>query len=962
MFLILALSLASFTGVALAQGLDGSLTFALPVTAETTWVHYKQREATSSMPGIREYWVACGANTYQFTAPDSDNIKEGLVYDTTGFKDDDPRWIKWVDECKLAFYDASSNELDYSEVTSMSGTYSPVSSLSGDIGSSSRQVYAKDDSSPAYSVMTKYVSQIINSNDDLSTFVSSIEGKQAEGYYVLTADLNSPSAYINNLPSDAYFAGTLDGRGHTITNPVFWGYRLLGRAKGATIKDLNFKDVSVFSILAVYLDSAHIENCTFKAASTLSPYSNIGFLCDYVYSGVSFKDVVIDFGMASSRIEGNNSLVPAIAKANDSMPNNNVTYENVVFRGLNSTEMYLSDYCGHSLRPEEITYESTYSFLKNGSSPYSIAYLSSSAEAKTASSFIQSKVASFTRTTLALSTFDSTSVDDYQESKIYVGDATLASSYGVNVPSEYGSYALFSGGKGLFLFSNDSMGYQAGALKFLNELLGYRYIGDQTETATYVLGSDIDLPYLRLSYSPSFGLRKCDWSDGYEGDAYSWGYNQGYGDYAYYISAPATGTLPSEYFHNSLLVLYPGTYYADHPSWYAVNEANETYGDNYAHWQLCYTGHGDSDEYDAMLNQAAEYVKNLYASRTNLNEHSFLFGTMDNGNRCHCSACEAAISKYGSITGSVVNFINDLRDLVIPSLSESEQKEASLGFFAYQSYEAAPLVNGTATIQMKDNVFCLVAPISANYTYPLTDSINLSTRQAFENWAKVGNLSAWLYNTNFCYYLYPLNSFEASHDSLVYLNSIGVKMVYLQGQHTAANPRTGFNAFKKFLAGQTMMDVSQSYSSLKDEFFSSYYGEAGDIMEGFFDEMVSQLKAIEENSSYHDELYSGYNATVYEEIANAKFWGFDLLKGWVDDCDTAYAKASSTSAKKHIKTESIFPRMALCELYDASYWSSEDELTSFRKSFKADCEELGISLYNEPGKTLASYYESWGIA
>ena len=133
-------------------------------------------------------------------------------------------------------------------------------------------------------------------------------------------------------------------------------------------------------------------------------------------------------------------------------------------------------------------------------------------------------------------------------------------------------------------------------------------------------------------------------------------------------------------------------------------------------------------------------------------------------------------------------------------------------------------------------------------------------------------------------------------------------------------------------------------------------------MEGFFDEMVSQLKAIEENSSYHDELYSGYNATVYEEIANAKFWGFDLLKGWVDDCDTAYAKASSTSAKKHIKTESIFPRMALCELYDASYWSSEDELTSFRKSFKADCEELGIALYNEPGKTLASYYESWGIA
>ncbi len=958
----LALSVSTFASLALAQGMDGSLAFALPTSSKATWVHYKQKEASSSEAGIREYWVACGGGAYQFSAPNSGSIKEGDSYDTSGFKEDDPRWIKWVDENQLAFYDASSEELDYSEIALMNGTYSPLVSLSGDIGSSARQVYVKDDSSPAYSVMTKYVSQIINSKDDLSAFVSSIEGKQAEGYYVLTADLDSPIVSINTLPGEAYFAGTLDGRGHTITNPSFWGYRLLGRTNGATIKDINFQDVSVFSILASSLENTKIEDCVFKASSALNPYSGVGFLCDAVYSGLLLKNVLIDFGTAASKINWNASLVPAIAKENASTTENPATYENVVFHGLNSTEMYLSDIKGRALRPEEITYESTYAFLENGASPYSIAYVSSSAEARTASSFLQSKIASLTGTTLPLATFAASSVDDYQESAIYVGDSTLASSYGVSVPSEYGSYALFSGGKAIFLFSNDPMGYQAGALKLLKELLGYRYIGDQTEKSTYSAGSDIDLPYLRISYSPSFGLRKCDWSDGSEGDMYSWGYNQGYGDYSYYISAPKTGTLSSEYFHTSLLVLYPGTYYEDHPSWYAVNEAGSNYGDNYALWQLCYTGHGDSAEYEAMVNQAADYVKNLYASRTNLNEHAFLFGTMDNGNRCHCSACEEAVSSYGSITGTVVKFVNDLRDLVIPSLSENEQKEASLGFFAYQSYETAPLVNGSATITMKDNVFCLVAPISANYTYPLTNSINSSSRMAFENWAKVGSLSAWLYDTNFCYYLYPLNSFEANHDNLVYLKSLGVKMVYLQGQHNAPQPRTGFNAFKKFLAGQTMMDVSQSYASLKKEFFASYYGEAGETMEGFFDELVGRLKEIEENPSYHNELYSGYGKTIYEEIANAKFWDFSLLRKWAAACESAEDKASSASAKRHIKIESIFPRMALCELYSASAWGGEEELASFRKAFKADCEELGITIYSEPGKTLASYYESWGIA
>ncbi len=968
-FLFIALGFASLMVGTIAVNAKGVSTFANTITSGGNWVHYKQKEATSTENGIREYWVACGLNQYQFTAPDSKNIREATSYDTSGFVENDPRWIKWINEDSLAFYDSSVGNVDCSEINQIDGNCKVFGNFNFEIGCKTRINIAKDNDSPIYSVMALAVSKAIDSNEDLSSFAKSIEAKNDDGYYVITADLDSPTAFVNTLASECYFSGTIDGRNHTISNPIAWGNRLLGQVKGATIKNLNYKDVSVFSILASSIKDTMIENCSFKAASALNPASGVGFLCDAMYSGVCLKDVTIDFGGASSKISWNDSLVPAIAKENASTLENPVTYENVVFHGLNSTDMYLKDTQGRALRPDGITYESSYPFLENGASSYSLAYLSSSAEAKTAASYVQGKLAASTGVTLPLISFEQASVDeDHKRAYIYFGDSTLAPSYGTSVPDAKGSFTLFTGGKGIFLFSADTMGYQAGALKLLEELVGYRYVGDQTESFTYTKGTSIDLPYLRLSYTPSFGLRKCDWSDGSDGDMYSWGYNQGYGDYSYYIPAPAVGTLSGEYFHTSIRALYPGTYYADHPSWFAESESGGNYGDNYLLWQLCYTAHGNSDEYQAMVNQAATYVMWLYNTRTNKNVKTFLFGIADNGNICHCSACNAGVAKYGSIAGTVLNFVNDLRDLVIPQLDEAEQKEASIGFFAYGGYEEAPIINDAPTIQMKNNVFCLVAPINANFTYPLTDSCNASSKAMFDDWTRIGDVSAWLYDTNFMYYLFPLNCFEANHDNLVYLKSKGVKMVYLQGQHTATQPRTAFGAFKKFLAGRTMMDVNQSYASLKNEFFSSYYGEAGGLMEQFFDEMVSRCVSIETNSKFHDDLYNletSYGKTVFEQIANGNFWDFHETKSWADLCDTAYTMATSSSAKRHIKIESVFPRMALCELWKAVKWGLFDgssKLKAFRQSFKADCEELGITTYRESGVQLSYFYEQWGIA
>ena len=71
--------------VAVSLNASGITAFADNAISSASWVHYKQKEATSSENGIREYWVACGLNHYQFTAPDTKNIREATSYDTSGF-------------------------------------------------------------------------------------------------------------------------------------------------------------------------------------------------------------------------------------------------------------------------------------------------------------------------------------------------------------------------------------------------------------------------------------------------------------------------------------------------------------------------------------------------------------------------------------------------------------------------------------------------------------------------------------------------------------------------------------------------------------------------------------------------------------------------------------------------------------------------------------------------------------
>ncbi len=340
-----------------------------------------------------------------------------------------------------------------------------------------------------------------------------------------------------------------------------------------------------------------------------------------------------------------------------------------------------------------------------------------------------------------------------------------------------------------------------------------------------------------------------------------------------------------------------------------------------------------------------------------------VFGIADNKNCCHCSACEAAKTNYGAISGTTLKFINDVSSAVYARLGETGKSYIEFIIFAYYAYKAAPVKNGSATITANEHVRVLFAPIEVDYNSLFTDSVNEEAYNNLVQWKKVSKLYAWLYETNFNNYLFPLNTFEATARNYKILHDNGVTLMYSEGQHNMYKARTGFNALKKYIDAKFMIDVNSSYDDCVYKFFNYYYGSGGSYMRSFFNEMVAHLEHIESTSPYKEILYDGGKTSIYQNISNWALWDKEELTRWVGYCDSALALEPDISSieYKHILTESIFPRFALITLFKSTYTISE--LRLLRESFETDCKTLGITITKEGSwgdyNLQTHYYDIW---
>ena len=135
-------------------------------------------------------------------------------------------------------------------------------------------------------------------------YTDAMTGKVCEGkYYILANDITHSTAYSgmkNNAAIGNGFAGTLDGREHSLIGGNFYGGGLFGSIEGGTVKNLKFSGVNPVganrTLLASTVYNATLENIEIKTykAEISDPGYYFGVIASHRIANIKMKDVTID--------------------------------------------------------------------------------------------------------------------------------------------------------------------------------------------------------------------------------------------------------------------------------------------------------------------------------------------------------------------------------------------------------------------------------------------------------------------------------------------------------------------------------------------------------------------------------------------------------------------------------------------------------------------------------------------
>lgn len=561
---------------------------------------------------------------------------------------------------------------------------------------------------------------------------------------------------------------------------------------------------------------------------------------------------------------------------------------------------------------------------------------------------------------------------------VFDNDAFFAKA-GLTMPDENlgkGGYYMKTVGNTVFIMCAEEGGYQLGAIKFLEETLGYDMLAP--DCVVYEKSGET-IPDMEIVERPDYEYRMTSTFKVPTSAVYGMGFNMGTLD-SMFMPVPnrETGT-GAKTEHNSFNYLPPSMYNDEnkpetyHPKWfsYAGNEVKE---------QLCYTAHGDAVEYQAMVDTLYEYLKEIVDKNPKMNNITITH--QDNYSYCDCETCLNVVKEYGAISAAYIMFLNDVDDRLQADLEREasekgvEKREVNIIFFAYHGTKESPTYLGedgayhptSEDVMMNENVGVMIAPIESYYTSSFYEKVNIEKGESnsIKSWSCLTDkLYMWTYETYFNNYFYPYNSWSTIVENYRFCLENHAVYIFNQGQHDQNSP-TGFMALKYYVDSKAGINVNVNYSDLEKKFFRCYFKDAAEPMYAFFSALQGRLSYLEK--TYNDTVDGGINNGTSNVLAKKKYWDYRTLTGYLDDIDTALNAVEKyktqdpdtyTMLKNHITIESLFPRYALITLYGEQMSSEQSD--QMKKEFVTDCNALGVTREGESEKrNLSNLFARWG--
>ena len=598
-------------------------------------------------------------------------------------------------------------------------------------------------------------------------------------------------------------------------------------------------------------------------------------------------------------------------------------------------------------------------FQTKGVTEYKIVYNSKDYYETLAAEFIMKQVRSATRASITVLEKED-AVWNENNKYIILNDTALFESAGLKMP-EYDigltGYYIKTKGNSVFIMTYGNDGLELGSIAFLRALLGYDMLSDD---CVIFEKSGETLPDIEIIERPDYDYRQNPnklssdtiYGMGFTADSEIW--------------IPVKGSK----IHNSFSWLPLEDYLDTHPMWYSDDASlSDRIGEEAG--QLCYTAHGNEEEYALMVETAFESAKYAIIHATNQNCRNISCTIQDNPKHCNCEECTKQVKKYGAISATVIHFLNDVDDLLQAWIKEEYpdgSKEVNIVFFAYYATETPPTVKNQdgsfspvdETVVCNDHVGVYIAPIKAAYNVPFYDEKNKSYADNLRGWAACSKLVyLWLYQTNFNHYIYPMNNWDVVTENYRFGKENNAVFIYDEGQLNQTTT-THFVRLLDYICSKTEFDLNADYNAILDKYFKYYFMDASPFMREYFNELQAYLEYIEREFS--DKLSGG----IRDNMASTDLWKQSTLEGWlslIDQALEAVEKYKDTDMKtydmlvRHIKIESVFPKFALVTLYDGAF--DKETLDSMRRSLYEDCTKYSIERSSEYA-FMNAIFKDWG--
>lgn len=536
---------------------------------------------------------------------------------------------------------------------------------------------------------------------------------------------------------------------------------------------------------------------------------------------------------------------------------------------------------------------------------------------------------------------------------ISIGKTTLLQNTNITYSSdELGTdgYKIITEGDDLYLIGGGEYGSMYAAYELLEILVDWDYFAQDCYTLKKGL-TQIPLYDLELTDIPDVPVRVA--SDGVVDTS-----NQALYRFRQRPQSEKFITIKGYWAHNAI------QYVKDSP------DSNETWY-NSAQTQLCYTAHGDAEQFEKM--QQASFITLRDALIQTPDRESVVFSIEDNSDYCDCAACKAMTEQYGALSSTVILYLNELnariRDWFETEEGKPYARDLKIVFFAYNAYEAAPATYNAETdkyepnhgIKMDDGVCCMLAPIRMDYYKPITDTANQEYYNNVKAWGDMaqGNLYLWYYSTNFFNYLAPYDCFDSFAENYRVATQCNTYYLFDQRQTDERVTVTGWSYLKDYLCSKLAWDVEQNPEKLIDKFFNGYFGPAAPEMREIFD----QLRILTEYNKEHMEM-SG-QSTIYLRLTDEKFWPKDILKQWLETYDRAEEKIASLKESdpalhqaylERIQKEKLSTLYLFVECY--SYNTNAALIDSYKAEFKELADKFSVSKYYE-SHDISILYDKW---